>query len=137
MAYEGFQLCIPGLVAGADLSAASVQFKFVKLNADHQVILCSGTTDIPIGVLQAPTPTSATGQAVTVCAFGLTKVQVGESMVAGDLLATNGSGLGVDAEAGTDTTIYIVGQVIDVSGGTSSGNYVTAVVNCCSPGRAA
>ena len=137
MAFEGFQIRPPGLVSGADLSASTVAFKFVKLSADNTVILTSGTSDIPIGVIQMPTPTAALGQPVIVCSFGITKVQAGESMVAGDRVACNASGQAVDVEEGTDTTIYSVGQVLEVLGGTTAGNFVTAVINCHNPHRGA
>lgn len=137
MAYEGVQTCIPGLVSGADLSAASAQFKFVKLSGERTVVLCAAATDRPIGVLQAPTPTSATGQAVTVCAVGVTKVQADASLTAGDLIGTSADGQADAKVPGTDTTEYIVGQVLEVAGGTTAGNFITAAINCLAPCRAA
>ena len=137
MAYEGIQQCIPGLISGEDLSASTVQYKFVKLSADRTVVVCSGATDKPIGVLQAPTPTSATGQAVTVVGFGVTNIQADASLTAGNLIGTSADGQADAKTPGTDTTEYICGTVLDVSGGTTAGNYVTAFINCANIGRAA
>lgn len=137
MAYEGQQFAIPGLISGADLSAATVAFKFVKLSADRTVVLCSGATDVPIGVLQAPTPTSATGQAVTVCAIGLTKLQADASLTAGQAIGTSSDGQADAKTLGSDTTEYVVGQVVEVAGGTTAANLITALINCASPRRAA
>jgi len=136
MAYEGIQQCIPGLVSGADLSAASAQYKFVKLSADKTVVLCAALTDIPIGVLQAPTPTAATGQAVTVCGFGVTKIQADASLTYGQLIGTSADGQ-ADAKTPGAGTEFVVGQVIAVAGGTTAGNYITAFINCANPGVAA
>jgi hypothetical protein len=135
MAYEGPQICIPGLISGEDLSASTVQFKFVKLSADRTVVVCSGATDKPIGVLQAPTPTSAIGQAVTVCAIGVTKLQADASLSAGNLIGTSADGQ-ADAKTAGAGTEFIVGQVIEVAGGTTAGNLITAIINCANPGVA-
>jgi hypothetical protein len=137
MAFEGQQFCIPGLVSGADLSAAAVAFTFVKLSADRTVVQCNGATDIPIGVLQAPTPTSAVGQPVTVCSIGLTKLQADASLTAGNAIGTSADGQADAKTAGGDTTEYVVGQVVEVNGGTTAGNYITALINCAAPRRAA
>lgn len=135
MAYEGIQQCIPGLVSGADLSASTAQYKFVKLSADGTVVLCDGATDKPIGVLQAPTPTSATGQAVTVCGFGVTKLQADASLTYGNLIGTSADGQ-ADAKTAGAGTEFIVGTVLSVDGGTTAGNYITAFINCANPGVA-
>lgn len=137
MAYEGNQILIPGLVAGADLSAAACQFKFVKLSADRTVVLCNGATDVPIGVLQAPAPTSALGQPVAVVGIGLTKLQADASLTYGMAIGTSGDGQADRKIAGTDTTEYAVGQVVEVAGGTTAGNLITALINCAAPRRAA
>lgn len=137
MAYEGIMQCIPGLISGEDLSASTVQFKFVKLSADRTVVVCAGATDKPIGVLQAPTPTSATGQPVVVCALGITKLQADASLTFGTLIGTSADGQADAKVPGTDTTEFIVGQVVEVAGGTTAGNYITAAINCFAPCRAA
>lgn len=140
MAFEGQQAVkLQGAVAGADLSASSTQYKFVKYNGtDNQVVLCAATTDIPAGVLQAPAPSSAVGTPVEVLAIGVTKVQISGSLSSGNTIGTDGNGRARSNVAGTDTTKYIVGQYMATQGGgTTAGDYGTAVVNCASPARGA
>lgn len=131
MAYEGEQIRIPGLKAGADLSTHL--YKFVKLNADNQVIICAAATDIPIGVLQ--NKPDASGKAAEVCCIGVTKVNSDAALTAGNLIGTAADGQADAKTAGTDTTEYILGQVI--VGSAAAAGYATAVVNCASPARAA
>lgn len=138
MAFENQQLLVPGLVSGEDLSAATAQYKFVYLSGDNTVKLCdSVTAHQPIGVLQAPTPTSALGQPVVVCALGVTKVQADASLTYGQLIGTAVDGQAAHYTPGTDTTKYAVGQVIEVAGGTTAGNFITAVIDCLTLRRAA
>lgn len=108
MAYEGPMTCIPGLVAGADLSAAGNQYKFVKLSAAQTVVLCAATTDKPIGILQN---TPASGAAATVACSGVSKVQGDADLAFGNSVGTSADGQAA-AYAAADTTKYIVGQVI-------------------------
>lgn len=138
MAFEGRQLLLPNAVAGEDLSAAAVQFKFVYLSDDNTVKLCdSATAHQPIGVLQAPAPTSALGQPVIVCVAGITKLQADASLTAGYLIGTSADGQAAHYTPGTDTTKYAVGQVLEVAGGTTAANLITAVIDCSSLRRAA
>ena len=141
MAYEGPQpVKIVGAVAGADLSASTTQFKFVKFNGTgSQVILCSATTDIPCGVLQAPAATSSVGEAVEVTALGQTKLQSDGSTItgAGQTIGTTASGQALAVVAGTDTTKYIVGLTVSTGTTPGAGVLIDALVNCMSPARAA
>lgn len=132
MAYEGPQICIPGLIAGADLSAAANQYLFVKLSAARTVVLCNGVTDIPCGVLQN---TPASGAAATVCAIGVTKVQGDADLAFGALIGTSADGQAAAYAAGTDTTKYIVGQVI--LDNAAAAGLATAMINCMNPHRGA
>ena len=118
------------LIAGADLSAK--QYFFVKMSADNTCVLCSGATDVPIGVLQN-SPISGGEASVTV--IGGTKVVASASIAAGVKIGTDSSGKADAKVAGTDTTEYTVGQVLLAAGG--DGEFLTAVVNCASPNRAA
>jgi hypothetical protein len=122
MAYEGPQTCIPGLTASADLSAK--QYYFVKMSGEKTVTVCAGVTDKPIGVLQnAP----ASGQAATVCAIGITKVSGDADLGYGDSIGTSADGQAA-AYTASDTTKYIVGQVIEGNG--TAGGLITAAINC-------
>lgn len=141
MAYEG-QLAVKviGAVQGADLSAASAAFKFVKFNGTGmQVVLCAAVTDIPCGVLQASAPNSTVGEPVEVLALGQTKLQSDGSTItqAGQLLGTTASGQARANVAGTDTTKYIVGQSGSMSAAPGAGVYFDAFINCLAPTRGA
>jgi hypothetical protein len=118
-----------GAVAGADLSAASTIFKFVKFSGttSSAVVLCAATTDIPCGVLQAPAPTSDTGQPVEVTMLGETKLNDDGTSVASNIVGTNASGQSTPILA----TMYPVGRIVVASG--ASGAFATAVVNCVAP----
>jgi len=129
MAVEGIQVRIPGLIAGADLSAK--QFYAVKLSAAFTVVACAATTDIPIGILQND-PTS--GQEATVCCFGVTKVNSDAALAVGDLIGSSADGQLAAYVNGTDTTKYVIGQVIQAS--TAAAGYASAFINI-SFGRAA
>lgn len=124
MAYESWQHCPPGIVAGADLSAAANQYKFVKLSAARTVILCAATTDKPFGVLQN---TPGNGEEAVVCAMGTTKVQGDVDLAPGNSIGTSADGQAA-AYAAADTTKYIVGQVI--LDNTTAGGLATAVIDC-------
>lgn len=131
MAYE-----IPSLVftlpAGADLSAAANQFKLVKLDGSGNAVLCSAVTDVPIGVLQN---TPASGDAASIMAVGISKVQGGGALAIGNLIGPNASGQAVAETPGTDTTHYVIGVVLEANA--NAGGYVTALINAASPHRAA
>lgn len=131
MAYEGPHTTkLTGLSASADLSAK--QYYLVKMSGDNTVTVCAAATDIPVGVLQnAP----GDGETAEVLAIGVTKVVGDEDLDAGDLIGTSGDGQAAEVVAGTDTTVYIVGQVLQ--GNTTAGGYVTALINCASPARGA
>lgn len=131
MAFEGPQFFkLPGVTASADLSAK--QYYFVKLSGAKTVTVCAGTTDKPIGVLQN-TPTS--GQAADVLVCGVTKVSSDAALTAGNVIGTSADGQAAAYAAGTDTTKYLVGQVVTTTG--AAGELATAVVNCGSIARGA
>lgn len=125
MATEGARILVPGLIAGADLSAAANQYKFVELTAAYTVNICDATTDRVIGVLQNR-PKS--GEAAEVCVFGLTKVNSDAALSVGNQIGTAADGQAAAYAPGSDTTKYIVGVVVEASG--AAGGYATALVNC-------
>ena len=131
MAYE-----IPVLkvtfTAAADLSAAANQYKFVKLTASNTVNVCDGATDKPIGVLQN---TPASGGAADVMIIGISKVQGDADLSVGNLVGTSADGQADAKTPGTDTTEYVVGQVIEDNA--AAGGYATVAINCLNPHRAA
>lgn len=130
MAYEGAQIMIPGLKASADLSGK--QYYAVKLSGAGTVDVCSAVTDKPIGILQND---PASGDAAAVCGLGVTKINSDAALSAGALIGTAADGQLAAYVAGTDTTKYIIGQVIEASG--AAGGLATATVNCFSIARGA
>src|SRR5262245_53620394 len=99
MAYEGPMINLPGLVASADLRTH--QFKAVKVSGNNTVALCAAVTDMPVGILQN---TPNTGQAATVCAVGVTKVNSDAALTAGQVIGTAVDGQLAPYVAGTDAT---------------------------------
>lgn len=130
MAYKASQPLKITLTASADLSAK--QFYFVKVSGSGTVDVCSGATDKPVGVLQNK-PTS--GQAAEIVVIGVTKVSSDAALTAGNLIGTSGDGQADAKTPGTDTTEYIVGQMLTTTG--AAGVIGTALVNCASPVRGA
>jgi hypothetical protein len=102
------------------------------MSADNTCVLCSGATDVPIGVLQN-SPIS--GGEASVLVIGGTKLVASAAIAAGVKIGTASTGKADAKVAGTDTTEYTVGQVLLASGGDAE--ILTAVVNCASPNRAA
>lgn len=130
MAFEGQQpLKLIGAVTGADLSATSAQYKLVKFTntTSGRQSLCSATTDIPSGVLQAEAPTSATDQPIEVVSVGQTKCKDDGTTQAGQICGTNASGLMTPALS----TMYPIARCIVPSG--VSGGIGTYVVNAVAP----
>lgn len=136
MAYEGQQFTIPGAVAGGDLSASTVAFKFVKFSTAPAVVLCDAATDIPCGVIQAPAPTSATGQPVQVVCMGVTKVQGDGTTTVGDLIGPDSAGQAVKNVWATDKTHFVAGVVVNRDAAGAAGSLLTAMINCINPPKA-
>lgn len=106
MAYEGTKLTWT-FVAGADLSAAANQYKFVKLDGSNagQVVLCGDGEDA-IGVLQ---DTPSLGDVCEVVLWGITKVYAGASYNAGVVLSSGASGV-ANTSANGD---YMLGKALE------------------------
>ncbi len=132
MANAGTQIKLQGCTAGADYSATTNQYKFVKLSAARTVVLCAAATDRPIGVLQN-TPKS--GMPAEVVMVGETKVWAAAATVFNSEIGTDSGGLAAIYVPGTGTTNYICGTTIDSSA--AAGGLNTAVINCISPQRGA
>lgn len=129
MAYELAQAVKHTWLAGADLSAK--QYHFVKLSGTT-VVLCDDLTDVPIGVLQN---TPDDGQPAEVVIIGITKVSSDAALTVGLLIGPSADSQADARTIGTDTTHYVVGQVIGASG--AAAGLATAVINCAAPLRAA
>src|SRR5262245_41270427 len=131
MAYE-----IPGLKgsfrAAADLSASTNQFKYVKLDANGDVVAIAAATDFPIGVLQNR---PALGQEAELIIDGVTKLQGDAALTPGTHIGTSADGQADAKTLGTDTTEHVNGVVLE--GCAAAGNLCTALVHCGIGNRAA
>jgi len=81
-------------------------YHFVVMNGDDTADVCSGATDVVVGVLQHG---GTTGQGCSVRITGHTKIELGETITAGQLVGTSTTGTADTVVAGTDTTIYVAG----------------------------
>ena len=110
---------------------SSAQYKYVKLSTTDTVILCAAATDVPIGILQnAP----ASGAEATIMVTGISKVSSDAALSIGNQIGTSADGQADAKTAGSDTTEYVVGVVLEASSG--AGALATATVNCLNPHRA-
>lgn len=120
------------LPAGGNLSTK--QFYFMKMSGTgQQVTTCTAATDIPVGVLQ--NKPAAAGRAAKLVVCGPTKISADAALTVGTLIGTSADGQADPKTAGTDTTEYICGQVIELAG--AAGDIVEAIINCINPARAA
>jgi hypothetical protein len=63
-------------IAGGSITA----FQLVKLNNAGKVVVCTASTDVPVGVSQLSV---SSGEVTNVCILGLTRVIAGEAITAG------------------------------------------------------
>jgi hypothetical protein len=104
MAYQGVLMTIPGLVAGADLSAQ--QFRVMKLTGNLTVGL-AGAGEKAIGILQ--NDPALVGEAASVAHAGVSKAVLGGVVAAGNKLASTAAGALVVA----DTDDYVVAIALE------------------------
>ncbi len=121
MAYEAAQIHFGNLTASSDLSSS--QYHFVKLSSATQVTIVAAITDVPLGILQN-SPSS--GQAAEVAIFGISKVVADGTLAAGNIIGTSADGQADAIVAGTDTTVYVMGQAITAA---SAGETSTMFLN--------
>lgn len=130
MAYEK-----PGevhtLSAAADLS--SKQHYFVKLDSSGNAAACTAATDVPIGELK--NKPDAAGKAAEIMMTGISKVSSDAALTIGNLVGPSSDGQGDAKSVGSDTTEYVVGQVLVASA--AAGGLAVVAINCLSPHRAA
>jgi hypothetical protein len=107
MASEDLGKCVT-MVAGADLSSS--QYLVVKLSG-NQVVLATGLTDRPFGILQNA-PGSA--GAAEVCILGKSKLVCGGSVASNALVGSDSAGKGtaITVNAAGTTYNYAVGIVL-------------------------
>lgn len=130
MAFEIPGFCDGTRPAAADLSAK--QYYFVKLNSSGQVAAITANTDKPYGILQnAPT----SGQAAEVMLMGISKVSADADLAIADPIGPSADGQAATYAHGTDTTKYIVGEVLTAN--TAAAGLVSVAFNCMGAGRGA
>ena len=122
--------------AGADLSAN--QYKFVKLDSSGNIVACSATTDIPIGVQQ--NNPSASGRAVVVMLQGVTKMVASAAISIGAAVGTSSGAKAVSLTFPTSgtyaaPTVYVGGRALTAA--SADGDVFTAIVDCARPSRLA
>lgn len=132
MAYEIPGMCIT-LPQGGDLT--SNQFKFVKLNSSGQVVAIAANTDKPIGIQQDTPVSSTTGEPVVVMLYGVSKVQGDADLAKANQIGSSADGQAAAYAPGTDTTKYIVGEVLEDN--SAAGGLATVAFNCLGAGRGA
>lgn len=130
MAWEKDHVVKVSLKAAADLS--SKQYYFVKLDSNGDAALCSAATDIPLGVLQNE---PGNGETAEVLMVGISKVSADAALTIGWLIGTSADGQADRKIPGTDTTEYVVGQVITST--SAAAGLATCSINCMAPHRAA
>jgi len=130
MAFDGASIDWT-FTAGADLSAAANQYKFVEFDGSGNVVVCNAATDVPVGVLQNK---PGNGQAATVRVLGISKLQADAAIAIGNLIGTSADGQADPKTAGTDTTEYVVARALTAV--SNAGEIFTGFVNCLAPHRA-
>lgn len=108
----------PGVVGSASPNSG-FQFRFVKVTGAHQVGLAVTTAnEVIVGVLQ--NKPQVVGQACTVAIGGVSMVQAGGTVAAGNIIKTDTVGRAVAGTPGTDVPVGIaigsaaVGQLVPV-----------------------
>jgi hypothetical protein len=109
---------VPGLPGSASPNSGK-QFRFVKVVGAHQVGLCTAATNEQcIGVMQ--NKPQVVGQAVTVAIHGISMVQAGGTIAAGNIVKSDANGQAVAGTLGTDNPLGIAigsaasGQLVPV-----------------------
>lgn len=116
MAVEGSQPLVDTRVAAADLSGH--QFRFVKLDANGEVVAISGATDLPYGVLQND---PGTGEAAELVLVGITKMSADVALTPGAVVSTSADGQAAVAVTGR-------ARVGVVRNGTGAADQIATVV---------
>jgi hypothetical protein len=137
MAWEGPQIKVPCLVAGADLSA--YQYCYVMLDTSvatpPTVIPVTGTTSRPIGILQN---NPRLGEEAEVTILGISKVKADETLVFGDSVSVGypaGQDTQVGGQAAKATTTAKDPNLGFVLKGAAAQAIATVTVNCANQER--
>jgi len=124
MAYQANIRSFGNARAKTDLSAASNQFRAVKLDADGEIVL-AGVGEASLGILQNK---PAAGQAANVATGGQSKARAGGTIAAGADVAVGANGLLVAASGARVNTTDAASATDPVIGPNIIGQAVTAAV---------
>ena len=124
----GFKLT--GHFAGEDLSGA--QYRFVKLDAQRDVVRCTAITDEPIGILQND---PVEGEEAEIMVTGRSKVVADGVIAVGAEVGTSADGEADSIASGVDTTVFKVARALDPAA--AAGEIISVLVDCLAPARAA
>ena len=112
------------LNAGADLSAALVQFSVLQLDSNGDVILIDDPADVPVGVLQN-SPKSGEQALVALLDGAIVKMVTGGNAIAiGAEITTHDSVDGAVDDAGIGAGDYSYGVALEV-GAASAGDIIS------------
>jgi hypothetical protein len=115
---------LPGVKAGANLSAN--RYRFVKFDATaDQVIAITAATDQPAG-LQLDKP-DALGKPIDVAIDGIEMAEVGAAVAYGALLQSDNVGRAITAVS----TGYVCARALAAAGG--AGERIPVELNCVNP----
>lgn len=95
-----------GIVNATVPAPAGKQYRFVKLTAAHTVGLCTAATnEVVVGVAQ--NKPQIVGASVTVATHGISLVEAGAAVTAGEPVKLDSVGRVINATRGTDAAVYV------------------------------
>jgi hypothetical protein len=120
MAFDLKSFNLPSFTAAASL--ATKKFHAVKITAADTVNICTGATDVPVGILQnAP----ASGEACEIPEGGIVKAICGGVVAAGNWVGTDANGKLVVKSADKD---YVLGQALEAG---ADGTIIAVLMRPC------
>lgn len=112
--------------AGADLSTS--QYRFVKLDANGDVVPFAAATDVPYGLLlNAPKAGFEAHIAIT----GTVKAEASSAIAIGDYIGGSANGRVAKLTLGTDTTKFVAGRAAKAA--SAAGIIVQITIDCTAP----
>lgn len=117
---EANVVTIPALVAGADLTAA--QYRFVKLDASGDVILCDTAGEQALGVLMNK---PNTGEPARVAVAGVMPVVADAAVAVGSKVATSADGEAAVRDEAAGSRQVVLGLAI--KGASAAGEQIALV----------
>lgn len=119
---------LPGVKAGADLTAAANQYKLVKFDANGDIVLCAAVSDVAIGSLYN---NPNTGEAAQVAYRGVVLVQADGATNEGDKLAPAADAQAKVASVAAGSQEWIFGIAVKAAAG--AGEVIPAIMTHSGP----